>query len=231
MTLQEKELLTRFLQLLIGARAGQKDAEAAALIRDAVARQPDAAYLLVQRALQLEQLLQSSQEQVKNLQTELDRARTGSSSGGSFLNDPNAWGSRPAAQQGTGEEPLVQRSVSGQPLPQQTPPQQPLAQQPPLARAAPGSSWSSGLFGNIASTAAGVVAGSFLFQGIQGLLHREDSHPLAASNAWPVDNTNTLDVAQQDQPELLNSYFAPDSGDSDTDSSFLADQDDSSDFV
>jgi hypothetical protein len=236
MTLQEKELLTRFLQLLMGAQAGQKDADAEALIRDAVARQPDAAYLLVQRTMQLEQLLQSSQEQVKNLQTELEQARAGSSSGGSFLNDPNAWGSRPTARQATGEEPVVQRSVSGQALPQQPLPQQPLqqqplAQQPPLARAAPGGSWSSGLFGNIASTAAGVVAGSFLFQGIQGLLHRGESHPLAASNSWPSDNSNTLDVAQQDQPELLNSYFTPDSGDSDTDNSFLADQDDSSDFV
>jgi hypothetical protein len=236
MTLQEKELLARFLQLLVGARAGQKDAEAEALIRDAVARQPDAAYLLVQRAMQLEHLLQSSQEQVKNLQTELDRARAGSSSGGSFLNDPNEWGSHPTAQQPPAEQPIVQRSVTGQPLPQQpvpqqTAPQQAVAQQPPLARAAPGGSWSSGLFGNIASTAAGVVAGSFLFQGIQGLMHRGESHPLAATNAWPTDNANTLDVAQQDQPELLNSYFTPDSANSDTDNSFLAEQDDSSDFA
>ena len=60
MTLQEKELLTRFLQQLSSAQAGQKDAEAEALIRDAAARQPDAAYLLAQRTLQLEQLLQAS---------------------------------------------------------------------------------------------------------------------------------------------------------------------------
>jgi hypothetical protein len=131
---------------------------------------------------------------------------------------------------------VVQRSVSGQPLPQQAVPQQPLpqqplAQQPPLARAAPGGSWSSGLFGNIASTAAGVVAGSFLFQGIQGLLHRGESRPLTADSGWPAENTNTLDVARQDEPELLNSYFTPDSADYDTDTSFLADQDDSSDFV
>ena len=233
MTPQETELLTRFLQLLTGARAGQKDAEAEALIRDAVARQPDAAYLLVQRALQLEQLLQSSQEQVKNLQTELERARTGGSSGGSgsFLNDANAWGSRPAAQQATGEQPVVQRSLSGQPLPQQPAPQPPLAQQPPLARAATGGSWSSGLFGNIASTAAGVVAGSFLFQGIQGLMHRGESHPPTAGSTWPTENTNALDVARQDEPELLNSYFTSDSADADGDSSFLADNDDSSDFV
>ena len=68
MTLQEKELLTRFLQQLASAQAGQKDVEAEAAIKDVVARQPDAAYLLVQRTLQLEQLLQASQEQVKKLE-------------------------------------------------------------------------------------------------------------------------------------------------------------------
>jgi len=233
MTLQERELLTRFLQLLASARAGQKDAEAEALIREAVARQPDAGYLLVQRALQLEQLLQSSQAQIRSLQAELDQARAGSSSTGSFLNDPNAWGSRPSAPQ-----PPAQQSVSGQPLqplPQQSvsgqpPSQQGVAQQTLAARAAPGGSWASGVFGNIASTAAGVVAGSFLFQGIQGLMHRGEPHPLASStdlnSPWPAETP--LDAVQNDQPELLNSYF---SDDSDGDSSLLADQDDSSDFV
>jgi hypothetical protein len=237
MTSQEKELLARFLDLLVGARAGQKDAEAQTLIAQAVARQPDAAYLLVQRALQLEQLLQSSQEQVRSLQSELDRTRSGSSSGGSFLNDPNAWGSRPAAQQPNAEQSVAQRSVSGQPLSNPQPLGQPAtAPQAPIARAAPGGSWSSGLFGNIASTAAGVVAGSFLFQGIQGLMHRGDNQSLAIQSAWPNDHTNkfddanTPDRAPQDEPELLNSYFTSDSPD-DGDSSLLADQDDSSDFV
>jgi hypothetical protein len=232
MTLQEKELLTRFLQLLTSARAGQRDAEAEALIRDAVARQPDAAYLLVQRTLQLEQLLQASQEQVKSLQTELDQARGGSTSTGSFLNDPNAWGSRSSP-----EQPAAQQSVSGRPLPQQSVSGQPLGQPPvqsPVAAARPaaGGSWGSGLFGNIATTAAGVVAGSFLFQGIQGLMHRGESHPLADplagtnTSSWPAETP--LDTAQHDEPELLNSYVTDDS---DADSSFLAEQDDSGDIV
>ena len=207
MTLQEKELLTRFLQQLASAQAGQKDAEAEALIKDAAARQPDAAYLLAQRTLQLEQLLQASQEQVKKLQAEADLGRTGSAGG--FLNNP-AWGSRPVAapaQQPAGQSAIPGTAAAG-------------------ARAvapAPAGSWGSGLFGNIAATAAGVVAGSFLFQGIQGLMNRNDSHA-DAHNAPSTDHP--LHQAQADQPELLNSYDTPD-----TDGTQVADLDDSSDFA
>jgi hypothetical protein len=205
MTLQEKELLTRFLQQLASAHASQKDSEAEALIRETVARQPDAAYLLVQRTLQLEHLLQASQEQVKMLQSEHEQGRAGAGSSGRFLGDPNAWG----------------RASVQQPLAQQ---QQPQAQQGmPVgaARAASGGSWSSGLFGNIASTAAGVVAGSFLFQGIQGLMNRGESQPLAGG-ALPTENT--LAEARHDEPQLLNSYFS--TPDSESDSGSLADSGD-----
>ncbi|HEY0337757.1 MAG TPA: DUF2076 family protein, partial [Burkholderiales bacterium] len=61
MTLQERELLERFLQQMAAARPEQKDGEAEALIKEAVSRQPDAVYLLVQRAIQLEQALQATQ--------------------------------------------------------------------------------------------------------------------------------------------------------------------------
>ena len=33
------------------------------------------------------------------------------------------------------------------------------------------------MLGTVATTAAGVVAGSFLFQGIQGLMHKNDTPP------------------------------------------------------
>lgn len=94
MNLQEREQLTHFLQQLTQAQAGQKDAEAEALIRDAGARQADAAYLLVQRALQLEQALQMVQSQASKLQAELEQMRSGARSG--FLDQANTWG-RPAA--------------------------------------------------------------------------------------------------------------------------------------
>lgn len=199
MTLQEKELLTRFLQQLASAQVGHKDAEAEALIRDAAARQPDAVYLLAQRALQLEQLLQASQEELKKAQAELAQSRGGAPT--SFLNDP-AWGAKPSTP--AAQQPLAQRAAAA-PAPA------------PAAAAAPASSWGSGLFGNIATTAAGVVAGSFLFQGIQGLMHRNDPHaPSADTHA----TDHPAQQAQADEPELLNSYETPDDG------TLMADADD-----
>lgn len=53
---QERDQLILFLQQLTQAQAGQKDNEADTLIKDACARQVDAAYLLVQRAMQLGKL-------------------------------------------------------------------------------------------------------------------------------------------------------------------------------
>jgi len=204
MTLQEKELLTRFLQQLASAHAGQKDTEAQALIKEAVARQPDAAYLLVQRAIQLEQLLAASQAEVQKLQAQANQS--GSASGGRFLGDPNAWGRSAGVTPAQGSAGAQGAAPAGP------------------TRMAPASSWGSGLFGNIASTAAGVVAGSFLFQGIQGLMNRGESQPLA-SDARSTDHAS--EQAQADQPELLNTYFT----EADSDDTFLAGTDDSSDFV
>ena len=163
MTLQEKELLTRFLQQLGEAKAGQKDTEAEKLIQEACARQPDAAYLLVQRALQLDQAFQATQAQAQKLQAELDQARISNppASSGGFLNDPNAWGAQPRAPAA-----VQQRSVSGAPI------GQPAAAAAPLARPSP---WGGGgMLGAVATTAAGVVAGGFLYQGIQSLMNKND---------------------------------------------------------
>jgi hypothetical protein len=169
---QEKDLLTRFLEQLTSARAGQKDTEAERLISEAVARQPDAAYLLVQRALQLDQAFQATQAQVTKLQSELDQSRTGTSGG--FLNDANAWGSRPAAPAAPAAAPQAASGAAPQPSPAAAPPARP-------------SPWGSNLLGTMAMTAGGVVAGSFLFQGIQGLMNRNQDgagqHTAAAQDS------------------------------------------------
>lgn len=171
MNQQEREQLNLFLDQLGQVRATNKDAEAEVLIREACQRQPDAAYLLVQRAMQLDQVLQQTQAQAAQLRAELDQARAsspgGSSSGASsssFLNETNSWGRHavPAAQPARQEQ---QGQV-----------------QAPRA-AAPGfspSPWGSGLLGNIATTAAGVVAGSFLFHGIESMM---GNHGGATGNA------------------------------------------------
>ena len=196
MTPQERELITSFLQQMSQAQAAQKDPAADALIREAVARQPDAAYLLVQRAMGLEYALQALQAQTVKLQAELDQARPAARAG--FMDGANAWGraapaSAPAAQ--------VAAQASGQPVP---------------AAARPASSWGSGMLGTVATTAAGVVAGSFLFQGIQGLMgHRNEAAHAAqppVSREGRLDSDEVADALDDDSTDSV----ALDGGDSDS---------------
>ena len=192
MTPQEKELLERFLSDMVAARAGQKDRDADALIREAGSRQPDAVYLLVQRALQLDQALQLTQAEVATLRAELEQARSGAGGARSFLNDP-AWGSKPAAAA------PVASAVQ----------QQPPAVQAAAAPARPLSGWGGGsLLGTVAGAAAGVVAGSFLYQGIQHLMHRDDPANAAAPGSHPaaqplVSDSTGFEALVPDDSELL----------------------------
>jgi hypothetical protein len=199
MNLQEREQLSHFLQQLTQAQAGQKDAEAEALIRDAAARQPDAAYLLVQRTMQLEQALQMVQAQANKLQAEMEQMRSGARSG--FLDQANTWG-RPAG---------VQSAPSAA--------AQPPVQAPPAA--SPATSWGSGILGNVATTAAGVVAGSFLFQGIGNLMgHHQTGTGFGASAtqpAPPAENT------------VINNYYDSSAPDDSEDTTASADDGDSGD--
>ena len=94
MSPQEQQALENFLAQLTQARVGAKDPQAEARILDAVARQPDAAYLLVQRAMLLDQALASAQAQIATLQNQLQAAQAGRST--SFMDSANNWG-RPAA--------------------------------------------------------------------------------------------------------------------------------------
>jgi hypothetical protein len=212
MTFQEKELLERFLQQMTAARAGQKDPEAEALIKEAVARQPDAPYLLVQRAVQLEQALQATQAQMQKLQAELDQSRPASRGG--FLNDP-AWGSQPTAPVTQNATPM--RQAAGAPTATAVAP----------TPTAPGGAWGGGgMLGNIATTAAGVVAGSFLFQGIDRLMHHGDtglgSGRDQGAQSGLLDN-DTAKVYDHDSPPIDTAL------DDDVDS--FADSGDSSDFA
>jgi hypothetical protein len=155
MTPQEQQLLDDFLQRLAAAGSVAKDPQADALIRQRLASQPDALYLLVQRSLLQQQALDAAKAQIAQLQAQLASQQQG---GGSFL------GGQPASAWGAVPPPM--------------PPQQPM---PP--QAAP--SWRDRLFGGApaqpapaapsflsqaATTAAGVAGGMFLFDGIESLL-------------------------------------------------------------
>ena len=63
----------------------------------------------------------------------------------------------------------------------------PSAQPAPAPVSAP-STWGSGFLGSVATTAAGVVAGSFLYHGIQNLM--SSNHGASASNASNASNAS-----------------------------------------
>ena len=94
MNLPEREQLTTFLQQLAQAQAGAKDEEAQAMIAGTFARQRDAAYLVVQRALLLDAALQDAQVQITQLKAQLAQQRPAPSTS-SFL-DATAWGRHPS---------------------------------------------------------------------------------------------------------------------------------------
>lgn len=170
---REREQLNTFLSQLVAARAGQKDADAEGLIRDAMARQPDAGYLLVQKAFLLEQAVATAQARNEQLQGELDALR--SAQVRNIFPDAGQWGN---------SAPRVA-----------APPAIPAPAAP-----APSPSWASGWLGNVATTAAGVAAGAFLFQGIEHLMGHHDGNSLFGGNA----------LAQTGETTVVNNFFGND---------------------
>jgi hypothetical protein len=176
MSPQDSKMLNDFLSQLIQARGIQKDPEADALIQRAVAQQPDAAYLLVQRSLLLEQALNSAKEQISQLE---ERARSAQQGDRRFL-DANSWGNSGGSQ--PANAPMQQERREYQRDPRDYPPQyQPQYQQPSMmgglfGGGRPGGflGGGGGMLGSIAATAAGVAAGSFLFHGLDNMFHHHD---------------------------------------------------------
>jgi hypothetical protein len=171
MNSQEKVQLEQFLQQLNSTQAGTKDSDANALIAESVKQQPDASYLLVQRAMGLEMALQVAQKQMAEMQAKIDQANQANKPSSGFLSGINSWGrAAPTATQSTPSNAMAAR---------------------PAAGAAQPSAWGSGMLGAIATTAVGVVAGSLLYQGIQSMMgHNATSdagNGLGHSNA-PADS-------------------------------------------
>jgi hypothetical protein len=206
MSPQEAQVLQNFLNQLVQARNVQKDPEAESMIANAVARQPDASYLLVQRALLMEQALESAKSQIASLQNQVQAAQ---GSGHSFLDAANTWGNHPAPV----SRPAAMPAQAGYPPAAPYQPQPSTAYPPQYSatpQAAPGffSGRGGSFLGTAAATAAGVAGGAFLFQGIGNLLgHHGGSGFLdqqhAGALAQPVENTT------------INNYYNDDNSSSD----------------
>jgi hypothetical protein len=210
MSPQENQSLQDFLNQLTQVRGIAKDPQADALIASAVAQQPDAAYLLVQRALLMEQALNAAKAQITALQNQVQAAQSVPSR--SFLDGANAWGNSSMVT----PRPATPPMMSSSPSPVQTP-----VAQSPVQPAAPSffGGGAGSMLGTVAATAAGVAGGAFLFQGIEslighhtsssGFMNQPDMAPLAA----PIENTT------------VNNYYESDTATKDSDVADTADSD------
>jgi len=202
MSPQETQTLQDFLNQLTQVRGVGKDPQADAMIAAAVAQQPDAAYLLVQRALLMEQALTTSKAQLASLQSQLQALQSGAAPARNFL-DSNTWGNAPAAAVRPAPAPAYAPGYAPVPAPVPAPPYQ--------AAPAPSSGFFGGglgsTLGTVAATAAGVAGGAFLFQGIEHLMNGGNGSGLMHQNGLsaPLENVENTTV---------NNYYGSD-GDKD----------------
>jgi hypothetical protein len=180
MTPQEKELITTLLTRLKSAGSQPKDPEAEALIRQAMAEQPDAPYFLVQTVLIQDFSLHNAQNRIAELEKEVAEGRTPKPAT-SFLG--GLFGrAEPAASPSSGSVPPsgpwargpAQPAAAGQPSAPPgagyaSPGYSPSASGPGLGGPFGGGMGGGGFLRAAAATAAGVAGGALLFEGIRSL--------------------------------------------------------------
>jgi hypothetical protein len=192
MTPQENEKLQQFLGQLSQAQGVQRDPEADAMISAAVSRQPDAAYLLVQRTLLQDQALQVAQARIAELEKQAQAPAAAPAA--SFLGGADAWGNsartRPDAVASTAA-PSAYPQAGAAPL-------APAYQTGVAPAAAPtqggflgGMGGGSNFLGTMAATAAGVAGGAFLFQGIGNLMGNHGAKDAGQQHGVASDASTT----------------------------------------
>jgi hypothetical protein len=179
MQAQERELITGLFGRLQPFEAQPRDSEAEALIRDLVARQPSAPYLLVQTVLVQEQALKAAQERIAELEA---KAGAAPAAPGFLGSAPKIgpWGASPAAP-----------AAAPQPIPPtRSPLQAALAPQPA----------GGGFLRTAMTTAAGVAGGALLFEGIRSLMGSNPFGSAAAAQPSPLLPPDSLPATpSQDQ--------------------------------
>jgi hypothetical protein len=141
MNQQERDELLRFLQPLLRSRAADKDFVAETLILEQCARQPDALYLLVQRAMALHSALAAAQSRIAELQAR-DAADGDGPLAQAAPSPAGAWGRGLRGQVATLGAGAVRRSGMGSVV--------------------------GSVVGTAVGVAAGVVAGGLLLDAIDG---------------------------------------------------------------
>jgi hypothetical protein len=218
----EQAILENFLDQLVRVRGTRKIPEADAMIRRAVDRQPDAAYLLVRRSLMLGQALEETKARLTEY--ELSQGQ------GSFLNTGAS--SAPATPQTMAASSAQDRSPASRPgsasaLPGALPAGAPPASPEPL-----GGGGAAGFLGRAAATAAGVAGGELLFQGLENLFspHGASAASHEAQSFIPQDVTVNNYYGSDERPNGADDDRSGRTDDPDpTEDEFVSDDDDGDD--
>jgi hypothetical protein len=199
MTPQERDLITHLLSRLSQAGGQPKDPDADALIRQAVAAQPDAPYYLVQTVLIQDMALSNAQSRIQELEQQLAASRPAPSQPSSFLGGLFGGGSSAPA----GSVPPAGPWSRPAPGPQSAPPQyqnpaqpqpmmgQPMMGQPMMGQPMMGggmpmmASGGSSFLRSAATTAAGIAGGALLFQGIESMFGAHAGGILSGTSMQP----------------------------------------------
>lgn len=199
---QEIQSLETFLNQLVQARGITKDPQAEPLIARAVAQQPDAAYLLVQRAMLVERALDAAKAEIASLQNQLQSQQSQQPQGRGFL-EPEAWGNSPSSAYRPGIGAPAAPAYSQAPQ---------MQAQPPAPSSGFFSGGMKGALGTAAATAAGVAGGAFLFQGIENMMHPGGGSGSGfmnqgGSNSFmpPTENTTVNNYYENDTPTASSS--------------------------
>jgi hypothetical protein len=216
----ERAILENFLDQLVRVRGTRKIPEADAMISRAVDRQPDAAYLLVQRSLMLGQALEETKARLAEY--ELGQGQ------GGFLGAGAS--STPATPQTMAVASAPERSQASRPAPASILPGAPPASPEPLRGCG-----TAGFLGQAAATAAGVAGGEFLFQGLENLFspHGASAASHEAQSFIPQDVTVNNYYGSNERPNGADDDRLARTGDPDpAEDEFVSDDDgDDADFI
>ena len=168
MNAQERDQLQQFLATLRQLRVQAKDPVADGLIREALASQADATYLLVQRTMALTLALQATQNRLQQMQAL-------------------------SAEAFQASKPLQASEVSNT-VASGAPAQAPAPLTVGGVHTAQPSLWMRGLVGQVGGTAlgvaTGVVAGGVLLQGLQALWGDDAPSPATALGSNSADSVS-----------------------------------------
>jgi hypothetical protein len=171
MTPQEQELIKGLFDRLSQLESQPRDPEAERVIAQGLASAPHAIYALVQTVLVQDEALRLANARIEELQAQISAAAEPEQRPASFLDSMREafsgrapHGSVPSVRTAGGNQPQGQQPQGQQPQPGY-PQQMPLSGYP----GAPGFGSGGSFLGTAASTAAGVIGGSLLLDGIRSM--------------------------------------------------------------